>query len=82
MFEPGCEFAQEVADEVRGHFGELVYRTVIPRDVALSEAPSHGKSIIQYGHRSRGARGYIELAKEVIEQETTRMGPLEVKSNG
>jgi chromosome partitioning protein len=65
MLEPSA-FSQEVVNEVREHFEDLVYRTQIPRDIALAEAPSHGMPILQYDHRSRGARAYLELAKEVI----------------
>jgi chromosome partitioning protein len=54
---------------VRDFFGEIVFQTVIPRDVAVSEAPSHGKSVIDYMPRSRGARSYIELCMEVLERE-------------
>lgn len=68
MFEPST-FAREVVSEVKGHFGDLVYKTRIPRDIALAEAPSHGLPIFQYDPRSRGARAYIELAKEIMRNE-------------
>ena len=58
---------RQVEAEVRGHFGEKVYRTVIPRNVSLSEAPSFGKPIIMYDIRSRGAQSYLSLAREVID---------------
>jgi chromosome partitioning protein len=51
---------------VKKYFREKVYATVIPRNVRLGEAPSHGQSIIQYDPRSRGAEVYLELAKEVV----------------
>ena len=68
MYEPSA-FAKEVVAEVRAHFKDLVYKTKVPRDVSLSEAPSHGLSILQYDPRSRGARAYIELAKEILDNE-------------
>jgi len=65
MYEPSG-FADEVVSEVRKHFADLVYNTMIPRDTSLAEAPSHGLTIIQYDCRSRGARAYLELAKEMM----------------
>jgi chromosome partitioning protein len=50
---------------VRDFFGEIVFETVIPRDVAVSEAPSHAQSVLDYAPRSRGARAYTELCMEV-----------------
>jgi len=58
--------SRQVEREVRGHFGEKVYRTRIPRNVRLSEAPSHGKPIILYDIQSRGAVAYLRLAEEVL----------------
>ncbi|MEN6407531.1 MAG: ParA family protein [Thermoguttaceae bacterium] len=69
MYDPSLELTHEVDEEVRDFFGEIVFQTVIPRDVAVSEAPSHGKSVIDYSPRSRGARAYIELCMEVLERE-------------
>ena len=60
------QLAQQVEDEVREHFGEQVFRTVIPRNVRLSEAPSHGQAILEYDRRSKGAEAYHQLAREVI----------------
>ena len=54
------------ADEVKKYFRERVYKTIIPRNIRLSEAPSHGLSIIDYDARSRGSEVYLELAKEVL----------------
>jgi len=68
MYQPSA-FAREVASEVRTHFPDVVFRVVIPRDISLCEAPSHGLSIFQYDSRSRGARAYAELAKEMMEHE-------------
>ena len=69
MYDPSLELTREVDSEVREFFGEVVYHTVIPRDVAVAESPSHGKSVIQYAHRSRGTRAYVELCMEVLERE-------------
>lgn len=69
MYDPELELSREVAEEVRGYFDETVFRTIIPRDVHLSEAPSHGLSVLDYSPRARGAWAYAELAMEVIERE-------------
>ena len=68
MYDHTLELTGEVDGEVRDFFGEIVYETVIPRDVAVSEAPSHGTSVLDYAPRSRGARAYIELCLEVLER--------------
>ena len=69
MYEHWLEVTQEVETEVREFFGEIVFDTVVPRDVAVSEAPSHGLSVIDYAPRARGARAYIELCMEVLERD-------------
>lgn len=66
MFDSRNNLAEQVAAEVRKHFGNKVYTTIIHRNVALSEAPSYGKPALLYDIRSRGAQSYLELAKEVI----------------
>jgi chromosome partitioning protein len=66
MYDHALELTREVDEEVRDFFGEIVYHTVIPRDVAVSEAPSHGRSVIDYAPRARGARAYVELCMEVL----------------
>jgi chromosome partitioning protein len=66
MYDSRTRLASQVADEVREYFGEKVYRTIIPRNVQLSESPSHGKPIILYDIRSTGAQAYLNLAKEMI----------------
>lgn len=60
--------ARQVEAEVRSHFGRQVFHTVIPRNVRLSEAPSHGKPILLYDALSRGAVSYLELAQEILER--------------
>jgi len=66
MYDDRMNLARQVAQEVRTHFGDKVYRTVIPRNVRLGEAPSFGKPIILYDIRSRGSEAYVSLAKEFI----------------
>lgn len=69
MVDHRLEVTYEIDHQVRDFFGEeIVFKTVIPRDVALNEAPSHGLSIIDYAPRSRGARAYVELCMEVLER--------------
>lgn len=63
------ELSNEVENEVREYFGDLVFKTRIPRDVAVSEASSFGKPVIEYAPRSRGARAYMELCMEVLDNE-------------
>jgi chromosome partitioning protein len=65
MFDGRNSLAQQVQAEVRTHFGAQVFRTVIPRNVRLSESPSHGMSAIEYDPRSRGALAYRALAREL-----------------
>jgi chromosome partitioning protein len=71
MYDQTLELTREVETEVRDFFGEVVFDTVVPRDVAVSEAPSHGRTVLDHAPRSRGARAYIELCMEVLEREPT-----------
>ena len=71
MFDERTNLAQQVARDVREFFKEKVFRTVIPRNVRLGEAPSHGMPVILYDVKSRGAEAYVSLAREVI----ARSGP-------
>jgi chromosome partitioning protein len=68
MYDERMNLARQVAEEVRGHFGDKLYKTVIPRNVRLSEAPSFGKPIILYDIRSRGSEAYVSLAREFIQR--------------
>ncbi len=68
MYDDRVNLARQVAQEVRNHFREKVYRTLIPRNVRLGEAPSFGKPIILYDIRSRGSEAYVSLAKEFIQR--------------
>ncbi|HEV8434935.1 MAG TPA: ParA family protein [Thermoanaerobaculia bacterium] len=71
MFDERMNLSRQVAEEVRTHFTDKVYETVIPRNVRLGEAPSFGKPIILYDIRSRGSEAYINLAKEFIRRAET-----------
>jgi chromosome partitioning protein len=66
MFDKRNNLAHQVAREVHRHFGKKVFKTIIPRNVRLSEAPSHGKPVILYDIHSRGAESYLNLAQEVL----------------
>ncbi|HWE29988.1 MAG TPA: ParA family protein, partial [Polyangia bacterium] len=69
MVDPRMNLTQQVADEVRTHFSGKVYQTTIPRNVRLSEAPSHGKPILLYDQRSSGCQSYLALAQEFLHRE-------------
>jgi chromosome partitioning protein len=68
MFDERTNLGQQVANEVRAFFKEKVFRTVIPRNVRLGEAPSHGMPVLLYDVKSRGAEAYLALAREVLER--------------
>lgn len=68
MFDARTNLGVQVVEEVKKYFKEKVYRSIIPRNVRLSEAPSYGQSIMTYDPKSKGAEVYLELAKEVIER--------------
>ncbi|NLJ72150.1 MAG: ParA family protein [Syntrophomonadaceae bacterium] len=68
MFDGRTNLAIQVVDEVKKHFAREVYKTIIPRNVRLSEAPSHGKPILYYDDKSKGAGVYKELAMEVLQR--------------
>jgi chromosome partitioning protein len=70
MFDERTNLGQQVANDVRQFFKEKVFRTVIPRNVRLGEAPSHGMPVILYDVKSRGAAAYLELAREVLARAT------------
>jgi len=72
MYDDRINLARQVAQEVRAHFADKVYETVIPRNVRLGEAPSFGKPIILYDIRSRGSEAYISLAREFIRRAESR----------
>jgi chromosome partitioning protein len=68
MFDPRTRLSPQVVEEVRRHFPDHTLRTVIPRSVRLSEAPSYGKPVLEYEPTSRGASAYADLAQELIER--------------
>jgi chromosome partitioning protein len=69
MFDQRNKLSDQVASDVRTHLGEKVYRTVIPRNVRISEAPSYGKPALVYDHRCAGSKAYMKLAAEMIQRE-------------
>lgn len=69
MHDSRTKLADEVSTEVRSFFGQKVFETVIPRNVRVAEAPSHGKPILLYDHKSPGSKAYIDLAAELIDRE-------------
>ena len=66
MYDPRTKLSLEVEDEIKKYFGEKVYATRIPRNVRVSEAPSHGKPVIAYDKSSKGSRAYLKLASEFL----------------
>ena len=70
MFDPRNNLSNEVSAQLISHFGDKVYRTVVPRNVRLAEAPSHGLPAIQYDKTSRGALAYLALAGEMLRRES------------
>jgi len=66
MFDGRTQLTRQVTEEVRKYFGEKVFNTVIPRNIRLAEAPSYGKTIVEYDPKSRGGHAYNDLAIEVI----------------
>lgn len=72
MFDDRTNLAKQVATDLREFFGDEVLKTVIPRNIRLAEAPSHGKPIIMYDPGSRGSESYIQLAKEILSNEQKR----------
>src|SRR6266851_5764242 len=71
MYDRRNNLCELVAADVRGHFGDKVYDTVIPRNVRVSEAPSHGMPVLIYDHRCPGSRAYTRLAAEMLRQGAT-----------
>ena len=69
MFDPRNNLSNDVSAQLIAHFGDTVYRTIIPRNVTLAEAPSHGLPVIHYDKTSSGARAYLALAGEMLQRE-------------
>lgn len=68
MYDARLRLANQIYEELKGHFGDMVFNTVIPRNIKLSEAPSHGLPAILYDPESRGATSHVLLAKEIIQK--------------
>lgn len=88
MFDVRNNLSHQVVTEIKNHFGEKVFNAIIPRNVRLSEAPSHGQSILDYDSKSVGAVRYLELAREVVArtergvmQESSQQGAYEGEVN-
>ncbi len=74
MYDDRTNLSRQVVEDVREVFGPSVFRTIIPRNVRLGEAPSHGQTIFLYDIKSKGAEAYLSLAKELLENETKSVG--------
>ena len=74
MYDSRNKLSQEVSEALLEHFGEQVYRTMIPRNVTLAEAPSHGRPVSSYDPSSRGAVAYLMLAGEILRRESSELG--------
>jgi chromosome partitioning protein len=74
MFDPRNNLSHQVVDDVRKHFTDKVFDTIIPRNVRLSEAPSFGKPVVLYDIASRGAASYLSLSKEILDAERNGNG--------
>lgn len=72
MYDARLRLANQIYEELKGHFGDMVFNTVIPRNIRLSEAPSHGLPALLYDPESRGATSHVLLAKELIAKNTKR----------
>ena len=81
MYDDRTTLSKQVAADLRSFFGTQVFETVIPRNVRLAEAPSHGMPVIFYDIHSKGAESYIQLAKEVIANAQKRLGPGAQRTN-
>jgi cellulose biosynthesis protein BcsQ len=68
MYDSRLRLSNQVVEEVRKHFGKMVFRTIIQRNIRLSEAPSFGENIIHYDATSRGAKNYLSLANEILKK--------------
>ncbi len=82
MYDPRNSLTNAVSAQLHEHFGDKVYRTVIPRNIRLAEAPSHGTPVMHYDRYSRGARAYMALAGELIRREERRSDAASTKFGG
>jgi chromosome partitioning protein len=81
MFDIRNNLSHQVVTEIKTHFGDKVFNAIIPRNVRLSEAPSHGQSIFEYDAKSIGAVRYLELAKEVVQRAEVKQAAAPVEQN-
>ena len=72
MFDERTNLARQVVDDIRKHFGDRVFETVIPRNIRLGEAPSFGKPVLAYDIKSRGAEAYLALGRELLKRREAR----------
>jgi len=68
MYDSRLRLSNQVVEEVKKHFGKMVFKTIIQRNVRLSEAPSFGENIIEYDATSKGSQNYLSLAQEIIKK--------------
>jgi chromosome partitioning protein len=68
MFDERTNLARQVVDDIRQHFGDKVFETVIPRNIRLGEAPSFGKPVLSYDIKSKGAEAYLALGRELLKR--------------
>ena len=80
MFDSRNSLSGQVVADVRAHMGAAVYETVIPRNVRVSEAPSHGKPVLLYDFKSCGSQAYLRLAAEIIQRERTLTGGMTIRT--
>ena len=74
MFDNRNTLAQHVSDQLKAHFGAKVFDTVVPRNVRLAEAPSHGLAVLQYDRASKGALAYLQMARELVNKQAAAGG--------
>jgi chromosome partitioning protein len=82
MYDERTNLGQQVARDIRAFFQDRVYTTVIPRNIRLGEAPSHGMPAILYDVKSRGAEAYLALAREVLERGDSTPAPTQEPQHG
>nr|MCH9844635.1 ParA family protein [Alphaproteobacteria bacterium] len=73
MYDKRNNLSDLVANDVKNHLGDKVYQTIIPRNIRISEAPSHGKPVLLYDYQCSGSTAYIDLAGEILQQHQERI---------
>ena len=79
LFDPRSTLTQQVSGDLVNHFGAKVYRTIIPRNVRLAEAPSYGKPVLSFDRQSKGAQAYMTLAQEMLDRRDGTLSAVEVQ---